>query len=119
MASVQIQLDGDALRDATMQAISGVLSPEVKKAMIDSAILTILKPSTSSWDQGRSPIEQAFERAVNAVAQEEAQRMVSEDEALRERLQKLLRDAADRILSIGVEKLVGRMADSFVDSLRR
>lgn len=119
MATVQIQLDGDALRDATMQAISGVLSPEVKAAMIESAIIAILKPSTSSWDQGRSPIEMAFQRAVDAVAQEEANRMVAEDEQLRERLQKLLRDAADRILSIGVEKLVERMANSFVDSLRR
>ena len=119
MATVQIQLDGDALRDATMQAISGVLSPEVKAAMIENAIITILKPSTSSWDRGSSPIDLAFSRAVEAVAQEEANRMVTEDEQLRERLQKLLRDAADRILSVGVEKLVERMARSFVDSLRR
>lgn len=119
MSNLTLQLDGDALREATVQAMLGVLTPEVKAKMLESAVQAILKPSTNSWDKNKSPLELAFERAVEQVAREEAARMVAEDPAMRERVKELMRTTADKVLGADVQKLADRMADAFVSSIRR
>ena len=87
--------------------------------MLESAINSLLTPSTNSWDRKKSPIEFAFEQAVDKVAREEAVRLVSEDEALRSRMKELLRTTADKVLNADLDKLAERMANSFVESLKR
>lgn len=119
MTNVTLQLDGDALREATVQAMLGTLTPEAKSKMLESALQAILKPSTNSWERGKSPIELAFENAVRQVATEEAKRMVAEDEQLKAKMRELLRATADKVLGGDVEKLAQRMGDAFVDSLRK
>ena len=119
MSSLTLQLDGDALREATVQAMLGVLTPEVKSQMLEKAIQAMLKPSTNSWEKNKSPIEIAFEQAVDKVAREEAIRIVSEDPVLCDRIRELMRSTADKVLNADQEKLAQRMADSFVSSLRR
>lgn len=89
MSNLTLQLDGDALREATVQAMLGVLTPEVKAKMLESAVQAILKPSTNSWDNKKSPLELAFERAVEQVANTEAKRMIEEDGTMRERVKEL------------------------------
>lgn len=119
MSTISLNLDGDALREATVQAMLGVLTPEVKAKVLESAISALLKPSTNSWDNKKSPIELAFEGAVLNVARQEAQRLVAEDSPLRERMQSLLRDTADRVLNADTDKLAERMADAFAASMRK
>jgi hypothetical protein len=119
MAQVTLNLDGEALREATVQAMLGVLSPETKAKVLESAIQKLLQPSTDSWDKKKSPIEIAFENAVLQVANIEAKRMVEEDSATRERMNQLLRITADKILDADMDKLAQRMADAFVASIRR
>ena len=119
MSNLTLQLDGDALREATVQAMLGVLTPEVKAEMLKSAVQAILKPSTNSWDKTKSPLELAFERAVEQVANAEAKRMIEEDGAIRERVKELLRTTADKVLNAGPDKLAQRMADAFAASMRR
>ena len=119
MTQVTLNLDGEALREATVQAMLGVLSPETKAKVLESAIHNLLNPSTNSWDKKKSPIEVAFENAVLQVANAEAKRMVEEDSATRERMKQLLRTTADKILDADMDKLAQRMADAFVASIRR
>lgn len=38
MSELTLKLDGDALREATVQAMLGVLTPEVKAKMLESAV---------------------------------------------------------------------------------
>ena len=74
MSSIQITLDPVALREATSQAIMGILTPEVRAQVIQNAISAILKPSTDSWNREKSPLLLAFEQAVQHIAREEAKR---------------------------------------------
>jgi glycosyltransferase A (GT-A) superfamily protein (DUF2064 family) len=119
MSNLTLQLDSDALREATVQAIIGVLTPEVKANVLENAVQAILKPSTNSWEKNKSPLELAFERAVEQVANAEAKRMIEEDGAIRERIKELLRATADKVLNADPDKLAQRMANAFADSMRR
>lgn len=120
MSNLTLQLDGDALREATVQAMLGVLTPEVKAKMLESAVQAILRPSTNSWENNKkSPLELAFERAVEQVANAEAMRMIEEDGVIRDRVKELLRTTADKVLNADPDKLAQRMADAFAASMRR
>lgn len=119
MSNLTLQLDGDALREATVQAMLGVLTPEVKAKMLESAVQAILTPSTNSWDKKKSPLELAFERAVEQIANAEAKRMIEEDATMRDRVKELLRVTADKVLEADMDKLAHRMADAFVSSMRK
>jgi len=118
MAQITLNLDGEALREATVQAMLGVLTPETRAQIMESAIRALLTPSTSSWDRNKSPIELAFEHAVGQIAREEAHKLVAEDEALRTRMKELLRVTADRLLDVDVDKLTERMANSLAESMK-
>jgi glutamate racemase len=119
MSNITLQLDGDALREATVQAMLGVLTPEVKAKMLESAVQAILAPSTNSWEKKKSPLELAFERAVEQIAGVEAKRMVEEDIQMRERMKELLRLTADKVLNADMDKLADRMSEAFAASMRK
>jgi hypothetical protein len=101
------------------QSILGQLPPEAQHELLNGAVQAILKPGTDSWNRGKSPLEQAFERAVQDVAQKEALRLVSENVELKAKMEELLRQTADRVLNSDHQKLAERMADAFVQSMRR
>jgi hypothetical protein len=118
-SQLTLSLDGDALREATVQAMSGVLAPEIKAKMLENAIRTILAPGTDSWSHKKSPLELAFVEAVIQIAHQEVKRLVVEDKVFCEKLNTLMRATADKILSTDIDKFAGRMADAFVASFRR
>lgn len=68
MASLTIELDPVSLREATAQAIMGTLTPEVRTAVIERSIRDLLTSSTDSWDKGKTPLQKAFDLAVEKVA---------------------------------------------------
>lgn len=116
---IRLTLDGDALREATVQAMMGVLTPEARAAIIEKAIQALLAPSTSSYDRGKSPIQIAFDAAIDRVACATALKMVTEDGPLSQRIAELMRETADKVLAMDTGKLSTRMADAFVSSMRR
>lgn len=119
MSSLTLQLDNDALREATAQALIGVLTPEVKAKIMQDAIQAVLKPSTDSWNRGKSPLDMAFEGAVRDLAHQEAKRLVAEDPVLSVKIKELMRATADKVLNSDQDKLAERMADAFCSSMRR
>ena len=118
MSSLTIQLDPVALREATSQAIMGMLTPEVRTAMIERSISNLLSASTDSWDKGKTPLQKAFNEAVEQVARDLAKKAIAEDTQLVARVNDLLHQSIDRILKTDPEKLTERMADAFIASLR-
>lgn len=119
MAEIKLTLDGDALREATVQAMVGVLTPEVKAKILESAIQALLKPSTDTWRQGKSPIQEAFDHAVIRVANEAALKMITEDSEVSQRIAALMRQTTDMVMMMDATKLSQRMADAFVASMRK
>lgn len=119
MSNLTIQLDPVALREATGQAIMGILTPEVRAQILQAAIDSLLRPSTDSWNKGKSPIEQAFEQAVTQTCRDLAREYVANDPELMGRLRKLLADTAAKVLDCDTDKMAERMADAFTSSMRR
>lgn len=119
MSSVTLHLESDALREATSQAILGLLTPEMRVKLVDDAIRSLLAPSKNSWDKGKSPLEEAFERAVHAAARDVAQAHIAADAQIRAKLEALVADVARRVLNQDVEKMSEKMANAFVESIVR
>lgn len=118
--AITINMDAEALQQATLQALMGVLTPEMRDSLIQKAIQEIMKPQTNGYGRAaKSLLEQAFENGVERICREEMVNILTSDSNLRERINELLRITADKVLSADQEKLTQRMADSFVSSLRR
>lgn len=118
MSSLTIQLDPVALREATSQAIMGMLTPELRAAMIERSISNLLSASTDSWDKGKTPLQKAFNEAVEQVARDLAKKAIATDTKLVTRVNDLLHQSIDKMLKTDPEKLTERMADAFIASLR-
>lgn len=118
MSGITINFDHDALREATIQAISGVLTPEMKAQLIEKAVRSILTPSDESWNRGQSPIQRVFTEAVEEIARQEAMKIVSEDASIRERLNVLLRTTADRLFGMDAEKFSEKISSAVAASMR-
>lgn len=116
---IRLTLDGDALREATVQAMMGVLTPEARAAIIEKAIQALIAPSTDSYSRGKSPIQIAFDDAIVRVARDTALKMVTEDGPLSQAIAQLMRETADKVLAMDTDKLSTRMADAFVASMRK
>lgn len=119
MAELKLVLEGEALREAMTQSILGLLTPEMRQQMIAQAIEAILKPSTNSWNRGKSPLEEAFIAAVNDVTRMVAKEAVAADTELLHQLTMLLKTAQEKLLSSDPEKMGERLAEAFVASIRR
>jgi len=119
MSSITLQLDPVAIREATSQAIMGLLTPEMKTKIITDALSNLLKPSTDSWRNNKTPLEEAFNNAVIQVTQKMAKEMVEGDADLVAKIKDLINQTAHKVLNTDVEKLAGKMSDSFISSMRR
>jgi hypothetical protein len=123
MTTVTLTLDAEALREGTMQAIMGVLTPEMRNKLIESSIQAILAPSTNSWDKKASAIEIAFNNAVDSLARTVANDMVKSDPELRTRLEELMKKTFDKMLTVDdwddTKGLPARMADAFISGLAK
>jgi hypothetical protein len=117
MTNLTVQLDPVALREATAQAIMGILTPEVRTALVQNAISAILKPSTDSWNRDKSPLQEAFNLAVQQCAREVAKEVVSADPSIVERLRALAKECAEKVLKQDTDKLAEKMADAFVSGI--
>lgn len=119
MANVSIELDAVALREATNQAIMGVLTPQIREELIRKAIVQLLAPSPNSWENKITQLEAAFEQAVYKYAHEVCRDMVNNDLEIKAKIRDLIRQTADKILNADLGKMADRMADAFVASCRR
>jgi len=118
MNALTLNLDNEALKNATIQAINGVLTSEVKEKLVEKAIVSILAPSTNSWERGQSKIEGIFQDAILEIARQEAAALVSRDDVFRLKIRNLIQLTAEKLMDTDVEKLVGRMSDALVRSLQ-
>lgn len=119
MTTLSVQLDEAALKAATVNAINGILSPETKEKIVQQAIQHILTPSRNTWEKGESPLEGIFRSAVMEVARTEASRIVKEDEGLKDKIRELMRQTAEKMLLTEPDQLASKMAEAFIDSIRR
>lgn len=119
MSNLTIQLDPVALREATTQAIMGLLTPEIRAEILQKAICELLQPSTNSWEKGVSPLQRAFNSAVELIARELARENIKADKNITEKMEALLEETKSKVLNLDTDKLAEKMADAFVSSIER
>lgn len=120
MTNPTLQLDPIALREATAQAIMGVLSPELREAMIRESISSLLRvPDGGRYSEQRSPLQRAFDDAILVVAREIAHEEIAKSEEFMAQLRALTRRTASKVLNQDEEKLATKMANAFVSSMTR
>ncbi len=113
-----LNLDPVALREATTQAIMGLLTPDLRAELIRQAISRLLAPSTDSWNRGKSELEQAFDLAIVGVARDVVKNIVATDAAVLAQMKTLIEGAVQKMVSLDVDKMTERMADAFIHSLK-
>lgn len=116
-----IQLDEPALREATMQAVMGLLTPEHREKILKEAIGSILTVDTGTYGNKTSALQRAFNSAVETLAYQCARDVVANDLALKETLDELMRNAFEKILSRNWENkdFVTRIAEGVISSISR
>lgn len=116
--SLTVNLDGEALREATARAIEEALTPDVKKQLIRDSITKILEPSCS-LDGRQSIIAIAFQNAVRELVFRETADIVSKDPKIQESIKQLVRTTGEKIVNCDSAKFTDRWAAALIDSFRR
>lgn len=115
MSNITLTLDPIALREATSQAIMGILTPEMRQKMIEEAIKGVLTPPSSQYERNLpSPLQRAFDAATIEVARAIATDMVSKDERIAAKMRELVSAAVQRLTAIDTEKMTKLVVDAFV-----
>ena len=117
-ATITVAMDKDALREATAQAMCGVLTPEIKEKIIAKAIHELLAPKDSWGKPQISVVETLMKEAVYAIAREEAFKLVREDPEITVKVKELVRQMVEKVLASDQNQLAKRMSDAFIESLR-
>ncbi len=118
MAGLTIELDPIALREATSQAIMGILTPELRAEILQRSIRTLLTASTDSWDKGKNPLQKAFDTAIERIAEQVALENILKDEQMQAKISELLTQVKDKLFTMDVDKLAEKMSNAFVSSLK-
>lgn len=113
MSTLSLQLDSEALQQATIQAITGVLTPEVREKIIVEAVTNGLKSADRYSNKTR--IQEIFESAIYDIARKEALRMVAEDEGFAEAFKSLMSSAMTKAITADSEELSRKLADTFLE----
>jgi hypothetical protein len=115
--------DSEALKNATVQALTGVLSPELKESLIKNAVeaMLVTPPKRNHYDVAtpKSPLQDAFEQAIFTFSRELAGEMVRADPAMQQKLREAMHVAADKLFTGEAQYLLGEaLADAFAKMLK-
>lgn len=97
---MQLSLDDDTIRGLVSEGIIAQLSGEQREKIIGEALSSILKPGPSSYGRTEpSPLQLAFNMAVNNVAQRIAVELIEEDPELRTRIKAQVLAGVENLLT--------------------
>ena len=120
---MEVKLDIDLVRDTAAAAIVEAIGKEGRERLVKDAVSYLL---TNHRDyrgnvMEKSPIEQAFQGAIMQVAREVISQELAKDSTIREKIRKVVEEAAMRMFDLDRDKLVDGMAramQSFLSSWR-
>lgn len=119
-----MNLDSDTMKAVAAKAIVDSLTPEDRQALLQGAVAFMLEPKKESDRYGArtvSPLQAIFEEAAQDQARALINAGLREDPVFQKRLKKLWSDIAEKLWSDddAYEKMVSKMADSFVEAMRK
>jgi hypothetical protein len=97
-------------------AVMASITNDNRDKLIRDAVTALLTPSGSSWDNKKSPLQIAFEQAVNAQARLIVDAELNGNQEIQSRVRAILAEALDKALTgDNREKLVNRMAEALIE----
>jgi uncharacterized membrane-anchored protein YjiN (DUF445 family) len=115
---MDLRVNDDAMKSLVAKAIMDSLTQENREKLITDAITqTLTKPEGgNSYAPKRSPLQQAFDNAVETEARKYAAQVVSEDETFKARIRQLFADVADKLFS---DAMRGEIVDGIAGTVSR
>lgn len=117
---MKLDVSDDQLAGFVSAAILGAVSEAQRDELIKDAIRFLLTPSDKSRGYGytrRTPLQDAFDIAVEGVCREMVKEMFQKDEAVRREIKKVITEGYQRALA-DHEPLISAIAASIAKGFR-
>lgn len=116
---MKIDLDDANLKKLVSEAILASLTDEKRSALIQGALQYLLAPGEKMNGYGRaitpSPIEEAFNLAINGVAHTVANEMLRNDPMVKNEIKKLITKAVEKMANS--DEAVEKVRDAIVNTI--
>lgn len=117
---MEMKLDAEVMKDVVSSAILKSLDDEQRNHLIQGAITHLLTPQSTGNYYGNknvSPLTDAFNHAVEKVANKIATDMLENDPQVRLKIQELIVAAFDKVFNDNREQTVSKIADAVVKGM--
>lgn len=120
---MDLRVNDDAMKSLVAKAIVDSLTPEMREKLIADAVTqTLTKPHDNGgyYSNKRSPLQQAFDMAVEQEARKYATEVIANDTAFKEQLRKLFEDVARKLFESNTrDGLVDNIASTITSALTK
>lgn len=119
---MDLRVDDDAMRSLVAKSIVDSLNQETRENLIKEAVRHVLAtPEQGSYfGSKRSPLQQAFDRAVEQEAMRYAKEVLESDTSFKQQIQTLFADVAKRMFeSEGRDKMIHDIASTITRALTK
>jgi hypothetical protein len=116
---MDLKLSDEQLNGVIAGAVLQAMTPEARQELLAKAVGSLLTPKKESWQKdAKSPLQEAFERAVFSVAHDVCREELKNDTVVREKVRGMVVAAVEKAM-LNQEKIVENLAARLSDLLSR
>jgi len=114
---MKIDLDSDMVKEVVSAAIFQSFDEQKRDSLIKSALDYLLKPGSESYNRGKTPLQSAFELALNQQALAVAESLLKDNVEVKAKLESMMLDALVNITTTRRQAIVDKMSDALLKAL--
>lgn len=118
---MKLDIDDDQMKSLLSEAIYASLDEKKRGALIKGALEHLLTPDRNSGYgvTGQTPIQRAFNNAIETVANTVVREELTKNEAVRAKIEEMMASAVAAFIGAERETMIKRMSDAIASSLTR
>jgi hypothetical protein len=116
---VKLELNEETIRSVVSEVILASIGDEQRQNLIKAAIVHLMTPPERSiHDRGprSSPIQDAFNHAVENMARRLAFEMLEKDESFHTKIRELISEGLEKVMTTNREATVQRISSALADA---
>lgn len=114
---MNVNIESEVFGQMVGAAVMASITQEQRDLLIKQAITHLLAPTAGNYGQNPSPLQKAFNQAVENYARKFVEKEMEADGEFAAKVKSVLVDASDRVLTgEGRGKLVEKMSNAIADS---
>jgi pyruvoyl-dependent arginine decarboxylase (PvlArgDC) len=115
-----LNLPDDQMREIVSAAILQTVTAENRDALITSAIASLLAPNSSGYGGRESPLQVAFNLAIQQTARQIVKEMLDTDEQIKAVVEEIIISAAKKAFSSEKkDTMIDSMANAIAEGFRQ